>query len=195
MHLGKFPLVAATIALLTLGVGANAQLTISYADAGAGPFQLQGETASILAGTGNAILTNGVAQMLDIDTLFTSNLGSPGEPSQAFDASRIFTINGVSGTLIQSLNINITFTVDTISVDGDNTTTYNLGGGSFVDVTTVVSSIQASSVGTTSGPIEATFLYHTAAVPEPGSVALLIGMGFSGAGFLARRRKNAHKAA
>ena len=31
--------------------------------------------------------------------------------------------------------------------------------------------------------------------PEPGSVALLAGMGLSGAGFLARRRKNARKAA
>ena len=33
------------------------------------------------------------------------------------------------------------------------------------------------------------------AVPEPGSLALLAGMGLSGAGFLARRRKNAHQAA
>ena len=32
-----------------------------------------------------------------------------------------------------------------------------------------------------------------AAVPEPGSVALLAGMGLSGAGFLARRRKNARQ--
>lgn len=31
--------------------------------------------------------------------------------------------------------------------------------------------------------------------PEPGSIALLAGMGLSGAGFLARRRKNARKAA
>jgi hypothetical protein len=31
-------------------------------------------------------------------------------------------------------------------------------------------------------------------VPEPGSVALLIGMGLSGAGFLARRRRNARQA-
>jgi hypothetical protein len=35
----------------------------------------------------------------------------------------------------------------------------------------------------------------TAAVPEPGSVAFFVGMGLSGAGFLARRRKNARKAA
>ena len=34
-----------------------------------------------------------------------------------------------------------------------------------------------------------------AAVPEPGSVALLVGMGFSGAGFLARRRKQTRQAA
>ena len=34
-----------------------------------------------------------------------------------------------------------------------------------------------------------------AAVPEPGSLALLAGMGLTGAGFLARRRKNACKAA
>jgi hypothetical protein len=34
-----------------------------------------------------------------------------------------------------------------------------------------------------------------AAVPEPGSIALLAGMGLSGAGFLARRRKQARKAA
>jgi hypothetical protein len=33
------------------------------------------------------------------------------------------------------------------------------------------------------------------AVPEPGSIALLAGMGLSGAGFLARRRKNTRQAA
>jgi len=37
--------------------------------------------------------------------------------------------------------------------------------------------------------------FVTAAVPEPGSVALLVGMGVSGAGFLARRRKQVRKAA
>lgn len=35
----------------------------------------------------------------------------------------------------------------------------------------------------------------SSSVPEPGSVALLVGMCLSGAGFLARRRKNACKAA
>ena len=33
------------------------------------------------------------------------------------------------------------------------------------------------------------------ATPEPGSIALLVGMSVSGAGFLVRRRRNAHKAA
>jgi hypothetical protein len=39
------------------------------------------------------------------------------------------------------------------------------------------------------------FSFGTAAVPEPGSIALLVGMGLSSAGFLARRRKQARKAA
>ena len=37
--------------------------------------------------------------------------------------------------------------------------------------------------------------YGPAAVPEPGSVALVVGLGISGAGFLARRRKQARPAA
>ena len=40
-----------------------------------------------------------------------------------------------------------------------------------------------------------TFYTPTSSVPEPGTLALLAGMGLSGAGFLARRRKNARQAA
>ena len=40
-----------------------------------------------------------------------------------------------------------------------------------------------------------TIFYTPAAVPEPGSIALLTGMGVVGAGFLRRRKQNAHKAA
>lgn len=38
------------------------------------------------------------------------------------------------------------------------------------------------------------FTFQSASVPEPGSVALLVGMGISGAGFLVRRRRGAGKA-
>ena len=59
--------------------------------------------------------------------------------------------------------------------------------------------VVANSVGGTTAPIghtyAATGAFTITATPEPGSIALLVGMGVSGAGFLARRRHSARRAA
>lgn len=80
---------------------------------------------------------------------------------------------------------------------GLSTTTYPFGDGSrgqepndttsFTNYTLTIHNVTGSNVD------EIRVL--TAATPEPGSIALLVGMGISGAGFLARRRRRANIAA
>ena len=176
--------------LLGLTAAADAQLNINFSSAAVGPFALSGESSSVLKlnSSSNATLIASVSQSLLINTLSTFNQNGS-NATQTFDASRILNINGVTGSLVQNLTIDITNTVDNISVDGGNTTTFDLGNGNFVDVTTETAQIQSYGYGTTSGDINATFLYRaTAAVPEPSFYAMTTLFVCGGAGLLTRHK-------
>jgi hypothetical protein len=100
-----------------------------------------------------------------------SSLGA----GNTFPASVTFTGN-VSGGGTSTL----TYTL--LATDALQTVTFD---ASFSNLTSLVfTDVQFDNV-----------VVNAAAVPEPGSIALLVGMGLSSAGFLARRRKQARKAA
>ena len=126
---------------------------------------------------------------------------SPNAAYETFNVNRSITVNGVHDTLHQDLTLNI-WHYDTASVTGDvtlagiaSTTTIDLGGGKYVDVTPIAFS--KDNNGTySSDAIYANFFLYTIppptgndiSVPEPTSLSLLaIGaLGMFGA---SRKRK------
>lgn len=160
------------LTLLALVPTAQAGIIINYSVDGAGPFNYQGDTSSIISFTGSATLIDGVLQALKIGDVVTT-IGNSGSfsGSQLFNANRTLTINSFGGTLMQDLTNSISLIQDTISLTGGITTTINLGGGKFVDVTPIAYTRNFTSLGTTTDPINATFLLRT--VPEPASLSLL----------------------
>ena len=168
---------------------AQASVFINYSVDGTSPPSIfQGDNAYLSSFTGSATLSDGVSQILAIGGL-VFNLNDSGSftgTSSPFDVGRAITINGFGGMLVQGLTITIGSTGDSASVSGGSTTTISLGGGEFVDVTTIAYSTAVLGGGSTTDPIYATFLLHSA--PEPTSLSLLaIGaLGLFGA---SRRRK------
>lgn len=122
---------------------------------------------------GTNFQTNG-AQTIPYTPTGTVNLAS-GDPIQvnlAYDGAVLTeTLTDLTTNSIFSTN----YTTDLVSILG--------GGKAFIGFTggTASGSALQNVSGFTFGP--------PAAVPEPGSVALLVGLGISGIGFLARRRK------
>lgn len=180
--------VLAMAALIAIAPMARAQLPILYLVGSAGPFTVNSDSVTINSFNGSATLFPGVGQSLQVNTE-TFNV-MPGVLSSAnFNANRLLVINATAGTFVQNVNIADNALSGTATFSGGATTTFNLGGGNLVDVTPLPTSV-TQNPGATINPLFAVFLLHSASpVPEPGSIALLAGLGITGLGFFVRRRK------
>ena len=136
-----------------------------------------GNVSGVVLASAFNITGNGPAGTLALslsgDEAYTVNLASVwAEATTAIsidtDISGIATLNGVSTPFSGSLT-----GTDTFSDDGTDDIVFNFTAN--------------TQFGQISGPIEA-MGYETLNVPEPNSIALLIGLGLSSAGFLARRK-------
>jgi hypothetical protein len=159
---------------------AQAGIIVNYSVGGAGTFTVQGDRADIFAFTGSATLENGVAQTLGINALQFRVFFSFFPEIRTFDASRLMELNGVTGTVNQSLRIDELSDRDIVTVSAGPTIIFDLGSSTFVDVTPLPFTA-TTSIGTHNFSLQATFLLrapttpagNNSDVPEPGSLALL----------------------
>ena len=201
---------AALTALFGLaGTQAQAQLNLTYSIGGVPTVTASSDTLDIAGYTGSATLVSGVAQSLKIGSATFTATSSNNNIFYNQDISRNLTLNGVTALLpevaaFQSLAAFSPFPGLTIpgqngaivADSGAAPTTYTFADGSTVMVTTDQAGnpdVNAATSFTQTFDVTASFLYTAApagsAVPEPGSVALLVGMATVGTGVLRKRRK------
>lgn len=163
----------------------------NYSVDGIAPFTYKGDTISITSFSGSTTLLPGVAQTLQIGTLnLTVGFSSSINGSQTFNTNRNITLNALTWTLLQDTTVSITPAFDKASVNNGGTTTFNVGGGFFVDVTPIAyTTVNLPTAGSSANdPINATFLlYSSSAAPEP-STLVLLPLGLA-CGALVRRRR------
>ena len=136
------------------------------------------ENGSTIFNTTFANYTGGNTQSFVSLTNFTGNMVAPRTGSDAALAGQLGFGTGDFGDSTYHLSFTFANATPTLAlnfISGLNEGPGNEGWG--------LDNISVTSVPT------------PAVTPEPGSVALLVGMGLSGAGFLARRRKQAHRGA
>ena len=147
-------------------------------------------------------LANGPASdWIALNANVTNNGPAPYTFSRTFD---------LTGYDVSTASLNGAWTIDdggTISLNGNVLDSQGSGGWGSLHGISAANSLFLPGLNTLSITLtdsdqfleavrmEGSVNVSPAAVPEPGSVALLVGLGITGAGFLARRRKNAHKVA
>jgi hypothetical protein len=188
----------AVVTLLGLTAAANAQLNINYKTGNAGLFvdpTIAGDSAMITGGIFSATLMPNVSQILPLAELDYSH-NSMMTGSVTFDADRQIMVNGVSGMMSQDLTIASAGVVLGIAaVNGGNAVpalTLDLGSGNLLDIVPVAGdSGFVMFGGSVKTSLSATFTLRQspANVPEPGSIALLVGAGIGGLMIRRRRRK------
>lgn len=181
MRLGNLALVGVLV-LAAASARADQTFTFSYS------FPGSGDTPTPVSG--NGLLT-------------TTDLNTTTNAYTILDISGTRNFNGTQQTITGllppgdfDLNSNLLFaTAPLLDFGGFSFSVNGTGNdGSLVNVYYTGSDYTEGSPDVDFGSFTATNV-NAAAVPEPGSVALLVGLGISGAGFLARRRKQARKAA
>lgn len=180
-------------ALLGFGTTANA-LNITYSTGNAGLFlppAIAGDSAMINGANYTATLVTGVGQVLPMGELDYAH-GSTVSGSALLNANRSLVVNSVNGTVTQNLTMasaGIPFGI--ASLAAGSTFTMNLGGGDLLDITPLAHDSGFVPFGqNTKTNLTANFLLRQTGtpVPEPGSVALLVGGASVGSILLRRRR-------
>ena len=210
MRFGKSSLVAAAVVLLALGSSrSRADLLLSVQQVGSNV---------VVTGSGTAITTglsspgSGFSNAILAPDLDALTVGPPTNQS----STDYFGVTGPSNFGTGNSTLASSGTGQGFGLDSAGSTLLLLvpssyTSGAILAGTSTYSNMTFSSLGITPG----TYLYSFGSgatadfltiqvgpaappaptVPEPDSLALLIGMGASGAGFLVRRRKQAHKVA
>jgi len=155
-----------------------------------GPISLtpSADTIGVAANSGFVDLAYNTPTTIVGFSLFTYTIGNSGALNQQinFDLSRGLTLNGVTHTIIQTGNVNVTPSLDTFSVVlGSVNSTFDLGNGDYVTVSVAGDTFSAPSTGTTSQARNATFTVTH--VPDGGMTVAMLGLALGGLGLLRRK--------
>jgi hypothetical protein len=197
----------------TLSIGAKAQTTLDFenlANPSNGADTDQGHSVTqngfTVTDTSNLFDLHSVAPNNGIGLNYTGSVAlfnntSSGTTTLTQNNGNTFTLNSIdiANFSLQSSGVTVVFTGN---VQGGGTVTQTFTHGTNDALETVTFGSDFTNLLSVSFGQDPPFNqfdnirinFSSSAVPEPGSIALLAGMGLSGAGFLARRRKNARQA-
>ena len=151
--------------------------TVTNTSAGAANFRVTEDVNLVLSTGATPLLTPGGVDLLATQT-YTGLAAGASSPFGPFTPTVADSAVYTSGSLFNAFvgPGNIGFTLSTL------TGTTTLGGGG--NITNAINT-------TAGGTVTVLYRFQTSSVPEPGTFAMLVGMGISGSAFLIRRKRRA----
>lgn len=187
----------ALLAITALGFVSAAQaITIEYSVASWGPVTLAngnnqpGDTISLQDYTNLLMLDANTPTVAQINTLvFDVNYT---DPSGTFplNFNRSMTVNLVVGGIVQSGffdSWNLYFPNDAVVMNPGSTLTFDLGANGIVYVTPLAVELIGTNIEQYTAPVNATFLWTSASVPDGGATLILLGTALLGLAGLRRK--------
>jgi hypothetical protein len=192
----KYYGIRALLAITALGFVTAAQaLTIDYSVAGWGPVTLAnnntpGDTVSLQDYSSLLNLAANTPTVAQINTLvFDVNFTDPAG-SFPLNFNRSMTVNLVVGGIVQSGLFDSWYNYypyDAVVMNPGSTLTFDLGANGMVYVTPLAVELIGTNIDQYTAPVNATFLWTPASVPDGGATLLLLGTALLG--LAAFRRK------